>query len=168
MHSERHQVMWQPRHQAKPQTWVHLAPSVVSKRQTWNSPAYAHAIQELQQLAADLIAVAEPQPSPEARFCMLDVLRDVLATDSVYPALSGDGEGGLIAEWRADNKIIEIHTADDGETDFRVRLRRGATLYEGSSTVQLRRHLRDMTAFVNSVNPAWRSLFGQGAVPRPA
>lgn len=166
--AKRHQRVWRPSPQLERQTWVHVTPSPISKRQAWTSPAYAHATQELQQMAAQLDRLGEPKPTAAARFTLLDVLRDVLAADSVFPSLSSDGESGLLAEWRADNNLIEVHVTDDGEPLFRVRIRRGAVLYEGSSTVQLRRHLRNMTTLVNSVNPGWKTLFGQGLVVRPA
>jgi hypothetical protein len=128
----------------------------------WTSPAYSHACRELQLLCAQLERAHERIPSRASRFVMLGVLREVLADDSVYPTLADDAESGLIAEWRADEQRIEINVDHAGQPFFRVRRRNGPVMYEGASTVQLRRHLRDVTALVNSVNPGWRSLFARG------
>lgn len=161
------QPVWKSQVRAKPATWVQYTPHPVQKPQAWKSPAYAHASHELQALASDLAEIGDVVPDARARFALLAILRDVLAENSIYPSLSSDCEGGLL-EWRADDKLIEVHVEDTGEHSFRVRIRRGATLYEGTSSVHLRRHLRDMTALVDSINPNWRALFGDARAVRTA
>lgn len=130
---------------------------------TWGSnSAVAFARHALDQLERDLEIVGEVGIAPVARGVMSGVLRECLANDSVYPAIADDADGGLAADWRANLRRISIEVDAEGDLLFSVHGEKGQLLYRGTSLTQLRRHLRDFTAYVNSVNPSWRSLFKSG------
>ena len=137
---------------------AHNAPDFV-----WgDGPAYAHALNTLNRLARQLRDTDAALPTSDARDVLTAILRSCLARDSVFPTVADDGEGGLVADWRADDRRISIVVDSDGESLISVHGSAGQLIYRGDASTQLRRHLRDLTAYVNNSNPGWRSLFKTG------
>lgn len=131
-----------------------------TERADWSRPAaFVHAADELNLLEHQLVSLGQEVPSALAKVRFLSVLRDVLAADSVYPSVSLDADGSLIAEWRAGPRRIDIEVSAEGEETFTVRTRGQQPSYVGPSIARLRRHLRDLSTTTNAQNPRWRSLF---------
>lgn len=159
----RHDAAWEREMPTVGLVFLTSGPS--ARESSWpRSRAYEHAKRELAGLDVQLAQSGQSGPTRTSRMRMLQILRDVLANDSVYPSISDDGEGGLVAEWRAGRRRIDIYVSDSGDFLFRVRNKGGATIYNGTSTLHLRRHLRDLTAIVNAINPGWRRFFLTGGV----
>jgi hypothetical protein len=95
---------------------------------------------------------------------MLHALRSVLAEDSVYPTMSIDEDGGIIAEWRIGDYSLEVDVAPDGVFSYTVR-EKGKRVAGGRSQTPLRKFIRDISAVVANVNPNWRSLFQHTSGP---
>lgn len=96
--------------------------------------------------------------SSEAEAQMLIVLRQITGTQTVYPSISIDEDGAVVAEWRWGNKIFEACIEPDLTEAFEVRVRgqRPASL---SGRVAARRLLEIATLETEAANPRWRSLF---------
>ncbi|REK72142.1 hypothetical protein DX116_00360 [Aeromicrobium endophyticum] len=92
----------------------------------------------------------------------MHALRQGLAVDTIYPTIADDQMGGLVAEWRADMRRITVDVDSDGDLLISVHGAKGQLLYRGESLSELRRHLRDFTAYVSNANPGWRALFRSG------
>lgn len=94
---------------------------------------------------------------------MRQVLSAVVDDNSAYATISSDGEGGLIAQWRAGRSYLAVEIGDDGWSVTQADSNGRLVLNEaGASSVPLRaargallRFTRDLTA----VNPDWRSNF---------
>ncbi len=131
------------------------------------APAYRYARQQMSSVQAEHRSLHRPGATNEAQRKMLDVLREVLADDSVYPTISIDEDGIVIAEWRAGNASLEVECSSDGKMNFSLFGRDGREFSAGRSTNILRRVVRDMSDYVDASNPNWRSLFGPEArLPR--
>lgn len=126
-------------------------------------PAYRYARGQLARLAAEHSVTGLEAPSDVAYHRMLHALRDVLAEDSVFPTMSIDDDGGIIAEWRIGNHSLEIDVDPEGGFSFTTRLN-GRRLSGGQSQTPLRKIIRDVSAIVAQVNPNWRSLFQHASV----
>lgn len=159
---ERHAATWS-RHHRDP--WLLLnggtADSSRKTVDTWpRNAAFEHARHDLDRLVDDSRALDLPVPSDAARRSLQAILRDVLATNSVFPTITFDpSDEILMAEWRAGSRRIEIEVAGDGSELFTIVSRRGIPVYQGKSATRLRLHLRDLTSAVVALNPRWRSLF---------
>lgn len=127
-------------------------------------PAYRYARGQLARVAADHIEAGLEPPSDVAYHKMLHVLRSVLAEDSVFPTMSIDDEGGVIAEWRVASYALEIDVDPDGQFSFTVR-KDGKRVASANSQTPLRKLIRDFSAVVAQVNPNWRALFPHTSAP---
>lgn len=126
-------------------------------------PAYRYAQAQLRRLSAEHVDANLSEPTPRASRRMLHILREVLAEDSVYPTMSADDEGGLIAEWHIGDSSLEIDVDPTGAFSYTVR-KEGKRVLGGQSQTPLRKIIRDISALVARVNPNWRSLFPHVAV----
>lgn len=122
------------------------------------SAALEYAKGRLDQLKTEYAEMGLTTPVPVAEERMLQVLRSVLAPDSVFPTMSIDDDGSVIAEWRFLRRGLEIVAEPDGDVSYAIRIE-GRRVGGGVSTTPLRRLIRDITAFVDRANPKWRSLF---------
>jgi hypothetical protein len=127
-------------------------------------PAYRYARGQLARAAAEHVAEGLEAPSDVAYHQMLHALRAVLAEDSVFPTMSIDEEGGIIAEWRIADYSLEVDVAPDGRFSYTVR-QQGKRVGGGRSQTPLRKMIRDVSAVVAHVNPNWRSLFPHASAP---
>lgn len=127
-------------------------------------PAYRYARGQLARLAAEHVEAGLETPSDIAYHRMLHGLRAVLAEDSVFPTMSIDEEGGIIAEWRIADYSLEVDVAPDGRFSYTVR-QQGKRVGGGLSETPLRKLIRDISAIVAHVNPNWRSLFQHTSAP---
>jgi hypothetical protein len=124
-----------------------------------STDAFEYAVQ---QLIAAVQQHAEHQltpASPAAARRMLTVLRHVLAADSVYPTVSIDEDGALIAEWRAGRFALTIDCPPDSAMSWSFRERGTGVIDSGTSTTPLRQAIRDLSAYVAAENPNWQRLF---------
>lgn len=121
-------------------------------------PAYDYARSQLRTLQQQHADLDLPPTAPEANSRMVRLLRDVLAEDSVYPTMSIDEDGGIIAEWRASVFSLEIDVDPDGTASFTLR-RDGLKIGSGKSVTPLRKIIRDFSAVVAKANPNWKALF---------
>lgn len=128
------------------------------------APAYRYARGQLVRLAAEHVEAGLEPPSAVAYHRMLDALRAVLAEDSVFPTMSIDEDGGIIAEWRIADYSLEVDADPDGRFSYTVR-QHGKRIGGGQSQTPLRKMIRDVSAVVAHVNPNWRSLFPHAAAP---
>lgn len=122
------------------------------------SAAFEYARGRMEQLKVEHEEAGLPSSAPLAEVRMLQVLRAVLATNSVYPTMSIDDDGSVIAEWRILRFGLEILAEPNGEVSYALR-KEGLRVSGGTSVTLLRRQLRNLTAIVDQANPNWRSLF---------
>lgn len=127
-------------------------------------PAYRYSRGQLSRMAAEHSETGLGAPSDIAYHRMLHVLRSVLAEDSVFPTMSIDEDGGIIAEWRIANYSLEVDVAPDGAFSYTLR-DKGKRVGGGHSETPLRKMIRDVSAVVAHVNPNWRSLFQHTSAP---
>jgi hypothetical protein len=141
--------------------WLQVLPGPVGLfGEAWPTcSAFEYARNEVNRVHFQREATGEAPPTTTARRRLLSTLREAIAADSVYPSVSDDGEGGLIAEWRAGDRRLQLDVTAEGEELVTVRLRNGPVLYRGSSVLYLRSYLRDLTSYINDVNPGWQRLF---------
>lgn len=125
-------------------------------------PAYLYARGQLARLATEHAVAALEAPSDVAYHRMLHVLRAVLSEDSVFPTMSIDEEGGILAEWRIGDYSLEIDVDPSGQPSYTLR-KEGRRVGGGQSETPLRKLIRDISAFVVHVNPNWRSLFSHAS-----
>jgi hypothetical protein len=94
-------------------------------------------------------------------YCLLTQLGDAR---TVFPFLAPDGNGGVMAEWRAGEWRLEIEVSDAGDAYVYARTANGVLVDDdlvGSEMVdRVRRLLLELSADVRAHNPAWRRLFG--------
>ncbi len=121
-------------------------------------PAYLHGRSQLARVTTEHLEAGLKAPSDIAYHRMLHVLRAVLAEDSVFPTMSIDDDGGIIAEWRIANYALEVDVDPSGSFSYTVR-HDGLRVSGGRSETPLRKTIRDVSAVVAHVNPNWRSLF---------
>lgn len=127
------------------------------------APAYVYARAQLVRLRAEHRSLGLPIPNKVASTRMLTVLKSVLAEDSVYPTLSIDDEGGIVAEWHVGPYSLEIDVSPEGVFTYTIR-QDGRRVSVGKSQTPLRKLIRDLSAVVRRVNPNWRSAFHQSAM----
>lgn len=96
---------------------------------------------------------------------MFEILQKVSDRRTVFPYLSPDGEGGVLAEWHARKQKIEVEIDAEGSAFYYATDQEGRELLEGAVTPQtehkLRRLLLDLSARVDQENPLWRELFAR-------
>lgn len=127
-------------------------------------PAYRYARGQLARLVVEHEEAGLEAPSAIAYVRMLHLLRAVLAEDSVFPTMSADEEGGIIAEWRIANYSLEVDIDPNGRFSYTIR-HEGRRTGGGRSQTPLRKMIRDVSAVVAHVNPNWRSLFQYSSAP---
>jgi hypothetical protein len=127
-------------------------------------PAYRFARGQLARLTTEHLEAGLEKPSDIAYHRMLHVLRSVLSEDSVYPTMSIDQDGGVIAEWHIAHYALEVDVAPDGGFVYTVR-QKGKRVGGGTSQTPLRKVIRDVSTMVAHLNPNWRSLFQHGSAP---
>lgn len=123
-------------------------------------PAYDYARSQLASLIQQHTEVGLAIPNAATVGQMGRVLRDVLAEDSIYPTLSIDEDGGLVAEWHVGTYSLEVDIAPNAVFSYTVR-QEGRRLGRGTSRTPLRKMIRDLSTIVSTANPNWRSLFHQ-------
>ncbi|MBO4162034.1 hypothetical protein [Micromonospora antibiotica] len=96
---------------------------------------------------------------------MFEFLQKVSDRRTVFPFLSPDGEGGVLAEWHARKQRIEIEVDGDGNGLFYASDADGREVLAGEVSPQsehkLRRLLLDLSVRVDLENPTWRALFAR-------
>jgi hypothetical protein len=101
----------------------------------------------------------------DAIIAMDEILKKVADRRTVFPYLSPDGEGGVLAEWHAKEQKIEIEVDAVGEANFYATDQAGKTVLEDgvnpTTEWKLRRLLLDLSARVDRENPTWRDLFAR-------
>lgn len=120
-------------------------------------PAVQYAEQQLRALKEHCAEIGEPLPGA-ADEGMRRILHAVSDARTVFPSISTDGEGALIAEWRWDRFVLELTVEADGADSVEVReIGKPARSLRGPA--DLRRRLVLVTAVVERKNPQWRKLF---------
>lgn len=115
---------------------------------------YEYARQQLERIL-DLDEHARPARLASDR--MLFVLRSLLAEETLYPSMSIDEDGDVIAEWRVrDYGLQLIATGDSVAWTLR---RNGVRLGTSASLPEFRTLLARLTEIVDKANPGWRTLF---------
>lgn len=127
-------------------------------------PAYRYARSQLARLTSEHAEAGLQGPSDVAYHRMLHRLRAVLAEDSVFPTMSIDEDGGILAEWRFADYSLEVDVDPDGQFSYTLR-QDGERVGGGRSETPLRKMIRDVSAIVAHVNPNWRSLFQHASAP---
>lgn len=135
------------------------------------SPYTAHVYKSLSEIGAlgdNWDGEGATVPNGYVRETMLSVLSLAEGEDSVFPALTPTGEGGLFAQWHAGpGNMIVIEVDPDGAAEVNVWQQGvegsqqvlGGSLNDSGSQEKLREHLAAMTDRVNAANPNWRNLF---------
>ncbi|WP_418959122.1 hypothetical protein [Streptomyces tritici] len=99
---------------------------------------------------------------------LLRILAYVSHEDTVFPALTPDFEGGVVAEWRAGRQHLVLEVDADGvafvtavneagETEISADLNFDQELYRRLRSFD--EMLLRMSKRVEMINPNWRSLF---------
>jgi hypothetical protein len=128
-------------------------------RGIWRARAvgYDYAKWQLEQLALHHAASHIQQVDPLAQTRMLHHLRSLLQPGTLYPTMSVDEDGDVIAEWRvADYGLELVVTRDEATWALRKRGKRQTT---SDALPELRTLLGRLTDIVNEINPGWTSLF---------
>ncbi|MGW5740777.1 hypothetical protein [Amycolatopsis sp. NPDC003861] len=99
---------------------------------------------------------------------MADILlRHVGDDGTLFPYISADDDGGLIAEWVVGEQRIEIGVARDGSfyliilSDGKIEINVDHASAEGAEVdlATVRKLLNILTRKVNVQNPDWRRIF---------
>jgi hypothetical protein len=118
------------------------------------SPAFSHAQAQ--------VAVLN-EATPQSKMAMLHLLHEVLAADSAFPTISGDGDDGIMAQWRARRSYVTIEI-NGPESSLAVSDLEGELVLNTATRGQLdNRVVRDaishFSAALKAINPSWRNLF---------
>jgi hypothetical protein len=103
----------------------------------------------------------------DAALSLHSVLQDICVSSSVFPFISSDGEGGVAATWRADDRVIQIVADTDGEIWALTQKGQQDPLIVDISDKRehisnIREDLAELTKQVNRENPRWREIFSGG------
>jgi hypothetical protein len=129
---------------------------------------------DLKELEPDWDGEDGQPPTTDSIIAMHQAIKGVSDRRTVYPFLNPDGSGGIIAEWHAEGKVLEISADEDGETYLYGKSREGdllidaldedaatmdSTGYAHSNRRRFRKILVELSLHVHRANPAWRELF---------
>jgi len=94
----------------------------------------------------------------QARNQMLHSLREILNADSVFPTISVDEDGGVLAEWHFGDTWLEIDADPTGKMSYAVRVN-GTRRNVRSSMEHVSSLLEVLSDAAKKQNPNWRSMF---------
>ncbi|UFN46073.1 hypothetical protein [Nocardioides okcheonensis] len=123
------------------------------------SVGFEYAKWQLEQIAEHHAADGLETANPNAEARMVDLLRSLLRPNTLYPTMSVDEDGDVIAEWRIMDHGLELITTDSRA--YWVLRRRGRRVTTSSSIPGLRTLLSDLTEIAEQHNPRWTALFPQ-------
>lgn len=102
-------------------------------------------------------------PTGDALICMYQTLKGVADRRTVFPFLSPTGDGGLVAEWHANGKVLEVIVEPDGSTFLYGKDADLELLIDAQDSSATRRRFRrllvTLSTYVHRENPTWRELF---------
>jgi len=124
-------------------------------------------LRELRALAEGWDGEAARPPTQEAVYRMYRLLTRLGDGRTVFPFIVPDGTGGVVAEWRAAGKRIEIEVDGDGQaaccaTDGAGEISLDKDLGEHVDEQDIGRLaalLAELSTEVREKNPSWRRLF---------
>jgi len=123
-------------------------------------------LRELRILAEGWDGEAARPPTQEAVHCMYRLLTRLGDGRTVFPFIVPDGTGGVVAEWRAGVRRIEIEVDCDGQAACCATDGAGETVIDkdlGEQDEQdigrLTSLLAELSTEVREKNPSWRRLF---------
>ena len=120
---------------------------------------YSYAKWQLAQIEQHGGMSGDTQVDALARMRMLRQLRSLVRPGTLYPTMSVDEDGDVIAEWRVADYGLEL-LATPSEVTWALRVR-GKRIATSDSMPELRTLLSQFTVIVNDVNPTWTALFPQ-------
>ncbi|WP_157879719.1 hypothetical protein [Streptomyces yangpuensis] len=109
-----------------------------------------------------------PPVSPMAAKRVMRLIRAITDSNSVFPTLVTDYEGGVTAEWRSGRQRVAIEIDSTGEAYLYANDPEGNSVLEdlvpfnqeAYRKVRIARNeLSRMSARVSRINPNWRCLF---------
>src|SRR5262249_36022033 len=114
--------------------------------------------------------VARP-PTQAAAYCMYRLLTRLGDGRTVFPFIVPDGTGGIVAEWRAGVKRIEIEVDGDGQVACCATDGAGEIVIDKGlderDIDQLSSLLAELSTEVREKNPSWRRLFSSRRLREP-
>ena len=90
------------------------------------------------------------------------ILNLVCDADIVFPTIVPDGENGIEASWIAQQYMVRINVDSDSDawvTLIRPQEPHHINPFDGTNTEDIRRCLNELSDYVKSHNPQWRTLF---------
>lgn len=122
-------------------------------------------LSELRSLPDDWDNEGGKAVSADALISMHEVLGRVVERTTVFPFLSPNGEGGVLAEWHAGSQKIEIEVEADGTAYTYATDNQGKVVLDTNvsrETIKALRHiLRVLSERVDEENPKWREMFSR-------
>lgn len=120
-------------------------------------------LEELRSLRANADNDEVQAVSQQATYAMYNVLTQLGDRRSVFPHLTPTGDGGVLAEWHAGNRRIEIESSDEGVVYAYIADSERLTSMDEEMTAEsignVAAALADLSALVRDLNPGWRRLF---------
>lgn len=122
-----------------------------------HNEGFEYAVARITELLNDGLA----RPGTAVRF--LRVLRRIQSPDHVFPHISADEDGELIAFWSADKMSLELSVPSEGDVYLRMTDRDGREVVVGFfrwlPNAEVRGFLSRLSRVVALSNPRWRRLF---------
>lgn len=112
----------------------------------------------LQALPVDWDGSGGKPVSKAAASAMRRALDTVMSSESVFPYLVPSGDGGMLAEWHAGPRKLEIEVDASGEL-VSFAARSGEEPLCSCTVNQFTIMLRSVTTLVKQANPNWQELF---------
>ncbi|KRE42833.1 hypothetical protein ASG74_10720 [Knoellia sp. Soil729] len=119
--------------------------------------AFEFAVAKLSEL------LREERTNPRAAVRFLRVLRQIQKPEHVFPHITADEEGEIIALWSASKMSLELAIPAEGDAYLRMTDHDGSEIVVGFfrwlPLLETSNFLSDLSDLVVQSNPRWRSLF---------